>query len=45
MGWNRTEGRGYKDFKKGGGGGRLGQGVGTLKRGAAGTPLRTMTLF
>ena len=43
MGWNRTEGRGYKDFKKGGG--KLGQGVGTLKRGAAGTPLRTMTLF
>ena len=39
-GWNRKEERGSKDFKKGGG--KLGQGVGGLKRGA-GTPLRTMT--
>ena len=29
MGWNRKEGRGHKDFKKGG---RLGQGVNALKR-------------
>ena len=29
MGWNRNEGRGHKDFKKGG---RLGQGVNALKR-------------
>ena len=35
----RTEGRGHKDFKEGG---KLGQGVGALKRGWAGTPLRTM---
>ena len=27
-GWNRKEGRGNKDFEKGG---KLGQGVGTLK--------------
>ena len=27
-GWDRKEGRGHKDFKKGG---KLGQGVGTLK--------------
>ena len=39
-GWNRKEGRGNKHFKKGGG--KLGQGVGALKRGAAGTPLQTM---
>ena len=32
-GWNRKEGRGNKDFKKGGGGGKLGRGVGVLKRG------------
>ena len=38
--WNRTEGRGHKDFK--GGGGKLGQGVGALKRGGARTPLGTM---
>ena len=31
-GWNRKEGRGNKDFKKGGG--KLGQGVGDLKRGS-----------
>ena len=29
-GWNRKEGRGNKDFKKGD---KLGQGVGALKRG------------
>ena len=40
-GWNRTEERRHKDFKRGGGG-KLGQGVGTLKKGGAGTPLRTM---
>ena len=33
-GWNRTEGRGHKDFKN-----PQGQGVGALKRGGAGTPL------
>ena len=37
-GWNRKERRGNKDFKKGG---KLGQGVGAVKRGA-GTPLQTM---
>ena len=37
-GGNREEGRGNKDLKKGG---RLGHGVGALKRGA-GTSLRTM---
>ena len=42
-GWNRKEGRGDKDLKKRGGGGKLGQVVGSLKRGVgAGTPLRTM---
>ena len=44
--WNRTERRGNKDFKKGGGGGKLGQGVGALKMGGRGgwarTPLQTM---
>ena len=34
--WNRTEWRGNKDFKKGGGGGKLGQGVGALKMGGGG---------
>ena len=38
-GWNRKEGRENKDFKKGS---KLSQGVGALKRGGAGTPLRTM---
>ena len=38
-GWNRKEGRGNKDFKRGGG--KLGQEVDALKKGA-GTPLRTM---
>ena len=32
-GWNRAEGRGHKDFKKGG---KLGQGVGILKGGGGG---------
>ena len=41
-GRNRKERRGNKDFKKGGG--KLGQGVGALKRGGTGTPLRTMHL-
>ena len=36
-GWNRNEERGNEDFKKRGGG-KLGQGVGALKKGA-GTPL------
>ena len=31
--WNRTEGRRHKDFKKGR---KLGQGLGTLKRGGGG---------
>ena len=39
-GWNRAEGRGHKDFQKG----KLGQGVGVLKQGGAGTPLRTMIM-
>ena len=38
-GWNRKVGTGNKDVKNGGG--KLGQGVGALKRGP-GTPLRTM---
>ena len=37
---NRGEGR--QRFKKGGG--KLGQAVGALKRGGAGTPLQTMLL-
>ena len=41
-GWDRTEGREQKDFKKGGGG-KLGHGVGALKRGA-GIPLQTMDM-
>ena len=36
MWWNRKEWRRNKDFKKWG---KLGQGVGALKRGGAGTPL------
>ena len=37
-GWNRKEGRENKVFKRGGG--KLGEGVGALKRGrGAGTPL------
>ena len=35
-GWNRKEGKGKKDFKKGG---KLDQGLGALKGGWAGTPL------
>ena len=35
-GWNRKEGRKNKNFKEGG---KLGQGVGALKRTGAGTPL------
>ena len=35
-GWNRTEGREHKDFKKGA---KLGQGVGALKRGGGWNPL------
>ena len=35
--WNRKEGRGHKDVKRGGG--QVGQGVGALKRGRARTPL------
>ena len=41
--WNRKEGRGNKDFKKGGGG-KLDHRGGCLKKGGAGTPLRTMLL-
>ena len=44
--WNRKQGRENKDFKKGGGGGKLSQEVGALKRrGGAGTPLRTMGYY
>ena len=39
--WNRKEERGNIYFKKGG---KLGHGVGAIKRGA-GTPLRTMRMF
>ena len=41
-GWNRKEGRGNKEFKKGGG--HAGSRGGCLKkgRGGTGTPLRTM---
>ena len=52
--WNRTEGRGHKDFKNGGGGGggRGGEGGGRqaearsggLKKGGGRTPLRTMCI-
>ena len=35
-------GEGTQRFKKKGGGGKLGQGVGALKREGAGTPLQTM---
>ena len=34
-GWNRKEGRGHKDFKKGD---KLGQGVGALKKGGVELP-------
>ena len=37
MGWNRKEGKGNKDFKKGGG--KLDRGVGALKRGGGLEPL------
>ena len=39
--WNRKEGSGNKDFKNGreGGGGKLGQPVGALKRGTGLEPL------
>ena len=40
-GWNRKEGRGNKDFKKGGQAGSRG---GCLKKGGNGTPLWTMSL-
>ena len=41
-GWNRKEEWETKDLKDGGGGSKLGQGVGALKGGKAGTPLWTM---
>ena len=41
-GWERKEGRGHKDFRRGRAGRKLDRGKGALKRGA-GTPLRTMT--
>ena len=42
-GWNRKEGRGGKDFKKGG---KLGEGVEALRRGGGtGTSLRTMVRY
>ena len=45
-GWNRKEGRGNKDFKKGGGG-KLDEGVEALRtgRGGNGTSLRTMVKY
>ena len=42
MGWNRKEGSGNKDFKKGAQAGSRG---GCLKKGGTGTPLRTMIQF
>ena len=45
MGWNRKERKGNKDLKKGGGGGKLGQGLGSLKRGKAGSTLRIFSVF
>ena len=39
-GWNRKAGRGNKDLKRGGG--KLGQGVGALKKGGVETPLWAM---
>ena len=42
MWWNRKEHRGNKDFKKGG---KLGQGVGALKRGRPGITLPTMSII
>ena len=39
-GWNRKEGKGNKNFKKGGG--QAGSRGGCLKKSGAGTPLRTM---
>ena len=44
MGWNRKERKGNKDLKKGGGG-KLGQGLGSLKRGKAGSTLRIFSVF
>ena len=42
--WNRKEGRGNKDFKKGGG--QAGSRGGCLKKGGwSGTPLRTMAII
>ena len=40
-GWNRKEGRGNKDLKRGQAGSR----GGCLKRGEAGTPLRILSVF
>ena len=40
-GWNRKEGRGNKDFKRGRGD-KLGELMGAIKREGAGTLLRTM---
>ena len=40
-GWNKTEGRGHKDLKKGGGQARSRGGC-LKKGGGAGNPLRTM---
>ena len=39
--WNRKDRRRNRDSKKGGGG-KLGQGVGTFKKGGSGNPSRTM---
>ena len=41
-GWNRKEGRGDKDFKSGG---KLGQGMGALKKRGTGIPLPTMSII
>ena len=42
--WNRTEGSGHKDFKKGGG--QAGWRDGCFKKeGGAGTPLQTVNIY
>ena len=39
MGWNKKKGRGHTDCKNES---KLGQGMGALKKGGTGSPIRTM---
>ena len=39
MGWKKKKGRGHTDFKNES---KLGQGMGALKKGGTGSPIRTM---